>query len=1842
MRAMFLGIYPLALLLSFALPTHGDDSVIEPEIYQLGVAKVDITPRHPIRLNGFGGRRAESEGVREPIWAKAIAVQSATGEPHVLLTCDILGVPDRYVDEIVRRVSAKRPLKRENLVVSSSHTHCGPMLEGENVTLFGVPIPDEHLSSIARFTKEFLDKTEKVVLEALADMRPCTLKWGIGKVPFAINRRTQGGPVDHDLPMLVAFGEDKSIRAIYVSYACHCVTLSENMISGDWAGYAQSAIESKHPGAIALTSIGCGADSNPSTGVTGAKYEAAREQGMMIASEVERLLGNFLAPVYGKLESRFEKKTLPLQALPSRAEWEERAKREDAIGHYARVQLAKLDHGQALRTEIAYPIQTWRFGKSLAMVHLASEVVVDYSLRLKKELDSSRLWVNAYCNDTPGYIPSERILKEGGYEGGGAMVYYDIPAHYAAGLEDKIIQVVRSQLSDFKVAFQVDRVEGTFPLSAQQSLGQWSARPEFRVQLVAAEPLLQDPVAITFGPDGRMWVAEMYDYPRGVDGQFKPGGRVRWLEDTDGDGVYDRSGIYLDGVPFPTGITIWREGVLICAAPAILYAPDHNGDGKADSCETLFTGFGDGNYQGRVNSLEYGLDGWVYGSCGIFGGEILSFNGTKLALGDRDFRMKPDTGEMEPAIGRTQQGRVRNDWGDWFGCNSGNLLIHYPIADHYLKRNSLVKPPPTEVGIAPSNQLFPNSSLILWKLSGPPGRATAACGLGIYRDKWLGSEGSNDNAFTCEPVNQVVHRLRLTEIGSQFQASREPQESESEFLASKDTWCRPVQATTGPDGALYIADMYRFLIEHPRWIPEQDLARIDDRAGSHLGRIYRVFPADRSPRCPKPLSALSSSELVAELDTSNGPRRDLAARLLVWKGAIDQIESLEVSARSAKHAEGRLQSLAILKEFGRLSEDVVLRALQDMHPGVRRWAAEFSATLLGSSTKLFPQLTQMVSDQDAKTRMSVAYSMGFAKSDRIGETLATLAFESIDDPYVQAAVYGSLADERAVRSYFLAALAAPKELTAKKSILQNPLEIAVAQNQWDLVDRWIDTFLGSDSIPSEDRLITLKGLFDNFRRHKDWRSQLAPKSLKTIQDQVELARTIAERSNETSISVRSSAIRALGASSDQEVKDFAILVAGLATTEPLESQAASIDALAALSERPQTANGLASSTIAEVILDRWATFGPLVRAEALSVIQRNPLWTNMLLGRIETKSIGVADVSIATIEQLARHPDAAIAERARHAFGASNPLREQVVSQYHVVANLEGQQELGKAKFRKTCSACHKVEEQGHVVGPELTAVANKPIDYLTLAVLDPQRAIDPRYVGYTVTTNDGNIHTGILASETSSSVVLLAAEGKTVTLTRAEIEEMRSTGRSLMPEGLERELSPQDLADVFAYLRSLAPRPTNEPAKGSIGVKRVISPNQEGDIVLLAEDAQIIGGSITLESGFRNVGMWHGANDHVIWNVGISAPSEYDVYLHWACADESSGNRYRLSGAQSEIGGKVMSTGGWNRYTREKIGTVKFNTGVTELKLAPETPMLRPALMDLFAIECVPLGKAPSLKSPSFVAIQLGDAPSALSDIMLDEKKPEAAREQAVKDALKIPGETIAYLAKEIGDQADEYRKIPWIWRVAVETGRKNDDAKIREILEVALPKVGESMRDWQVVVVGGGAVMGVSDAGVWPRQRMAELLKGTPELNKRFDHALSLAEKIADDEKVPTGSRYDALRLRACAGWKEAGAQLKKYLAKGAHPELQMGSVSACVDIPEPEAIKAITDALSYLEGQNQKLAIKGLMKSKDRRLALIHALETKPSLLEALDDGDQRALIEDKDRDVSDKAKKVIRKP
>jgi len=512
-------------------------------------------------------------------------------------------------------------------------------------------------------------------------------------------------------------------------------------------------------------------------------------------------------------------------------------------------------------------------------------------------------------------------------------------------------------------------------MSPQESLKAMHVRPGFKVELVASEPLIQSPIAFEWSADGRLWVVEMGDYPSGIDGKGKGGGRVRVLEDVNGDGRYDEATTFLDGLNFPTGVHPWRNGAIISAAPDIFFAEDTDGDGKANWREPLFTGFVEGNQQHRVNGFDYGLDGWLYGANGDSGGNIRA------------------TG---PRTGQTQFGRHRDDFGNWFGNNNPTWLWHYFFPEHYLARNPLLPLKTTKKLLAnykDATFCFPASrTLSRFNDAFAANHVTSGNSPTPYRDELFGSEFAN-SVFISEPVHNLVHREVLEPDGVTFTSRRANDEANTEFVASSDNWFRPTMLKTGPDGALYIADMYRLVIEHPEWIPAEMQKRLDLRAGDDKGRIYRVYPGGVKLRRVPNLVKLSASELAGALDSPNGWQRDTAQRLLLERGDKSVVSRIESLAKDAKSAKVRVQALWTLNGLNALGDQALIDGLTDESAAVREHAvrlSEFSLSRAPASGEIAKRVLLLANDANARVRYQAAFTLGEWNDSRAAETLLAL------------------------------------------------------------------------------------------------------------------------------------------------------------------------------------------------------------------------------------------------------------------------------------------------------------------------------------------------------------------------------------------------------------------------------------------------------------------------------------------------------------------------------------------------------------------------------------------------------------------------------------------------------------------------------------------------------------------------------------------------------------------------------------------------------------------------------------------------------------------------------------
>jgi hypothetical protein len=418
--------------------------------FQAGVARVKITPPQPFWMSGYAARTHPSEGVYQDLWAKALALGDAEGHQAVLVTTDLIGLPRVISDEVAARVKARFKVEREALVLGASHTHCGPAVRKNLAVLYD--FNEEDRRRVDAYGDELVDRLVEVVGKALGDLAPASLSVGHGAVGFAVNRReptpegvkigvNPGGPVDHDVPVLRVAAKDGSLKAVLFGYACHNTTLGGDFyqMGGDYAGFAQAELERAHPGATALFMMLCGGDQNPNPRGT---LDLARQYGQALAAEVGRVLGTALLPVRPPIRAALE--VVPLDFAPHAREAfvEESANPDKFRQRRARLMLAAYDEGRPVR-QTPYPLQAIRLGGDLTLLALGGEPVVDYALRVKRELAGENLIVAGYCNDVMCYIPSRRVQREGGYEAVDNMIYYGQPGPFAESVEETIFAAVR-------------------------------------------------------------------------------------------------------------------------------------------------------------------------------------------------------------------------------------------------------------------------------------------------------------------------------------------------------------------------------------------------------------------------------------------------------------------------------------------------------------------------------------------------------------------------------------------------------------------------------------------------------------------------------------------------------------------------------------------------------------------------------------------------------------------------------------------------------------------------------------------------------------------------------------------------------------------------------------------------------------------------------------------------------------------------------------------------------------------------------------------------------------------------------------------------------------------------------------------------------------------------------------------------------------------------------------------------------------------------------------------------------------------------------------------------------
>ncbi|MEX2673775.1 MAG: PVC-type heme-binding CxxCH protein [Phycisphaeraceae bacterium] len=957
-------------------------------------------------------------------------------------------------------------------------------------------------------------------------------------------------------------------------------------------------------------------------------------------------------------------------------------------------------------------------------------------------------------------------------------------------------------------AGELPRIE---PLEPDAALRAFEVADGYRVELVAAEPLVTDPVAMAFDEDGRLYVAEMGGYSEERDEAI---GRIRILEDTNGDGRMDQAHTFAEGLRWPTAIFAWDGGIFVGAAPDLLYIADTTGDGKADHREVVFSGMAPAdlsqlNVQQLVNSLRWGLDNRIHGTP-TRGTQIHPVDNPDAAISmrGREFNFDPHTRELGFSSGGNQWGASFDAWGRLFTCvnHIHNQMVMFE--NRYVARNPHLQTPSPLLTIGDGGQradLLRISPPEPWRvvrtrlrttgqLSGPVerdgelhGYVSAASAITIYQGDAYEQQMSGA-AVIAAPDNNLVHRERLEPDGVAMRGVRI--DEDTEWLRTADNWFRPVWITHAPDGTLWVADMYREVIEHPWSLPDSIKRHLDLTAGRDRGRIYRIVPDDFEPRAVPALSEASTEELVNLLEHPNHWHRLTAARLLHERQDVEAIVLLNDLLAQSDQPLGRLHALYALQGLGALELEHVRLGLGDEHGPVRENAIRLAEAMLTESEELLSDLLALASDDDMRVRYQLAFTLGESNDPARHDALTTLLKSDGDDRWMRMAVFSSLAD---VQADILTGLVGDAEFTkasAGRAVLEELARQVGAAGEAEKVDRSLDALSDADS-EGAHRAVLLglargMGLAQLRRALADDPQLLA--SLDRLFEDAHVLVTDADASTHDRIE----AIETFGLLSfDATAEDLASL---LAPREPIEVQAAALQMLARHRD----------AAVADLLIERWGGLGSSVRASAMDALLARPERRTRLIEAIENGNFSATHVTLPNAIRLRNDPNADLAARAGAVLtdaAESSDRRELIDIYLQEMTDLQGDADRGRIVFAAACATCHAVDGTGDDLGPNLRAFVTRGQDAIVAAVLNPNAQVDPQFSIYIVETEDDETFMGVMTAESANSITLSPGGGVEQQIPRSNIKTIQTSGNSLMPEGLEGAIDPQQMADLIKFL---------------------------------------------------------------------------------------------------------------------------------------------------------------------------------------------------------------------------------------------------------------------------------------------------------------------------------------------------------------------------------------------------------------------------------------------------------
>jgi putative membrane-bound dehydrogenase-like protein len=1408
---------------------------------QAGIALKNITPTEfPVWVNG-GIAAVQADKATDPLNARCLVLSDGQREVAICVVDNCI-LPVELVDEARRLASQMAGIAPSHILISATHTHSAVAVAGAH----GTPVQEDYAAKLPLWIAEGIAQAKQGLVDAkigwgstIAEkyihcrrwlMRPGSLE----PTPFTgrdgdevvmnpghdnPNKIAPVGPIDRTIPILSVQSSDGKPLAILASFSTHYA--GSPALSADYFGVvARRLAQSLRPEAVdqflGIMANGTSGDANcidfskppaPFTHVDVGDYVAGR---------ILEAIPKIEHTARGRIDALLETETVGVR-MP-RSEEVEEAKRYQAthfpdrlpktlVENYARetILLSELPDTRPLRC------QAIQIGSGVILAN-PCESYGETGLKLRQASPFDMTMNIGLANGHAGYIPPPEHFLLGGY-----TTWRARSSCLEEQAEPKMVSLLASlanRLHQDSVA-SVKSAPNRSPIAPEDSIGQMEWESNQLVDLVAHEPEIADPVAIQFDDAGRMWAIEMGDYPNGPKEGESPKGRLVVLEDRDGDGRFESSAVFADQLLFATGLQLWKDGALVTMAGSLVWLRDTDGDGRCDQRETWIDGFKQENPQLRANDPTLGPDGWIYIANGLRGGRLQQPGAASdpVELQQHDLRLNPRTQRIQMVTGPAQFGLTWDRLGNRYHCANRQPCREAMVEPHQLALSPLAGLVPSVMDASPSEASSSVRPLVrAWTTSNlHAGQFTAACGVLVSHSDQLAPAWGH--VLTCEPTGSLVQRRSLKRAdGRSVVADAAPQR---EFLASRDPWFRPVNLTEGPGGEIFVVDMYRAVIEHPDWVPVEQKQRPDERFGEGLGRIYRISGRDRpastiwSAIRKQPMRQWTTEKLVETLARPEAWARATALRLLIEKPDNQQAEILATFQRILEYRDEsslHMAALTWLATREAWDDTIWRRTLQSHDAGLQRHAMHLLADgihprgIEGDLHAIGPMLDS--NDRDLLRSVCWAIARTPEESDAIRrfqleKMLPTLARQSLacpTDGHLQMAIAAAVRNHpvewmQSWGDHWRQHSGAATNSTQIPTILQQSVRHwmrAAALQSPDTMQRAIDGWIPPESW---DRMTE-----ETQRLHlalwSGWRDAAKDGDVASL---VALKRFLAKTADNQSASadLRAGSLMLLRSLDPSEAKSVALEL----LEEPSGPLLKAVLSAATFDPSEETQRRLVGA---------FAKATPELRLDYFQVIRASPERLALLLERLESGEISSKLLDASQRESLLGKSDLAEKDRWVQILGPQgDPDRQAIIDRYRQAFGGSWDVAQGQRVFRQQCAGCHRIDQFGTAVGPDISDSREQSFDKLLISILDPNRTIDGAYYRYVVALDSGEVLEGLLQEATPEVVTIKSQNGTIHRLMREEIESFQSTGNSLMPVGIEQQVGPKEMWDLLAYIKN-------------------------------------------------------------------------------------------------------------------------------------------------------------------------------------------------------------------------------------------------------------------------------------------------------------------------------------------------------------------------------------------------------------------------------------------------------